>query len=105
MKNLPLLQAKAQEMKSRLTDMRIEATSDCRLVTVVVSGELKVVSLSVSPHLATETLRMEILVRETTNVALVQAREAAAKEVAALAEGLGVPGLPQVMSKFGVGIN
>jgi len=103
MKNAHLIPERAKELKQRLRESRVEATSERGLVQVVVSGELQVVSLTISPDATLPVSQIEQLVTSTVNQALAEARAKAAQEMATFADGLGVPGLSQVMSKLGLG--
>ncbi len=103
MKNAHLLQSRAQEFKQKLAEARVEAVSQGNLVRVVASGELKLVSITIDPQISSDVRLVEQLVLEASNTALGEARKIAAQEMAALTDGLGVPGLSQVMSRFGIG--
>ncbi|HWL09661.1 MAG TPA: YbaB/EbfC family nucleoid-associated protein [Planctomicrobium sp.] len=105
MKNAHLIQGRMKELKERLKEMRVEAASEQGLVRVIVTGELTVFSITISPEISSDTPRVEALLEETLNRALIDARERAAREMAALTDGLGVPGLSQLVSKIGIGMN
>lgn len=101
MKNAHLIQDRIKELKQRLQAMRVEAKSACQQVHVVVSGELKVISLKIAPEATNPVQSLEHLVTETVNTALVQARAKAAEELAKMGDGLGIPGLPQILKQIG----
>jgi DNA-binding protein YbaB len=103
-KNAQALQGKAQEMKQRLADASVEAVSPDQSVRVIVTGELKIASLTLSPTAqAHSPEQLESLIAETVNGALQQAKKRASEEMASLADGMGIPGLQQLLSRLGVG--
>lgn len=104
MANAGELQNKAAEMKQRIAAIRVEADSGGGMVRVTATGEFKIVSVTIEETLlqASDREMLEDLVQAATNQALELAREAASSEMAALAGGLGIPGLDEALSRFGV---
>ncbi|SFH71268.1 YbaB/EbfC family nucleoid-associated protein [Planctomicrobium piriforme] len=106
MKNAQQIQGRAQDMQQRLGEMRVEAASDDGTVRVVVTGELQLASLNIAPEALSNPRQLEEQIVATVNQAMTTAKEAAAQEMASLADGLGMPGMPglqQAMAKFGPG--
>jgi DNA-binding YbaB/EbfC family protein len=105
MKNAQQLQGRAQEMKQKLAAVRVTGTAGAGMVQVEANGEQSILKVSIEPSLFESNDRelLEELVAAATNQALELAREAAATEMATLAEGMGIPGLQEALSRFGLG--
>ena len=100
MKDLPRMQARMEEVKQALADLRIERTSAGGSVRVVASGTMELLELELAGD-AQECL--DDLVRVTINDALRAAREEAQRRLAQAAEELGLPMPPGGLSLPGVG--
>jgi DNA-binding protein YbaB len=110
MKNAQQLQAEAAKMQVRLKDVRVSASSPDGQLTAVVSGDQRLISLEIAPdRLAVAGVEpdaaaeLEQGIVTTVNQALVLAREAAAREMSNLAEGMGVPGMQEMLARLGQG--
>jgi DNA-binding YbaB/EbfC family protein len=92
-------------MKQRLAAVRVTGTSGGGMVRVEATGEQSIISVSIEPSILESNDRevLEDLIVAATNQALELAREAAAAEMAALADGIGIPGLQEALSRFGMG--
>lgn len=99
------LQQKMEEAKTRIAQLRVEGIAGGAMVTAVVTGELKVQSLSIDPALLQGGDRemIEELVTAAINQGLQKAKEAAAAEMASAAGSVDMPGIQDVMSKLGLG--
>ena len=102
MKNAHQLQSRSKELKDRLRALLVEAESHDGVVVVVVSGDQKIQSMTLRDH-GYGPEELAALISSTVNLALAQARERAASEVADLAKDLGIPGLQQTLNRFGFG--
>ncbi len=103
--------SKAQEMQGRLAEIqrelatrRFEGSAGGGMVTAVVSGELRVLSVEVEPGLVTGGDREMIqdLCAAAVNAALANAQQGAQEEMQRLTGGLGIPGLGG-LGGFGTG--
>ena len=65
---------------------------------------MQIASIQISPELAGQTGLTEALVKLTTNQALAEARDRVAKEFAAIAEELGIPGLSSMAGRLALGM-
>lgn len=105
MRNAQEIQAKAGEIRERLAGMRVEASSGGGMVRVEATGEQKIVGIAIEDSLLNSGDRelLEDLLVSAVNQALDQSRDLAAQEMASLADGLGIPGLDEALSKFNGG--
>ncbi|WP_437205177.1 YbaB/EbfC family nucleoid-associated protein [Planctomicrobium sp. SH664] len=103
MKNAQQMQARAQELKQRLGEVQVSASVGGGMVRVEATGDQKITSIHVDPSLLDDREMLEDLLLSGVNQALEQAREAAATEMSKLAEGLGIPGIEDALSRFGFG--
>src|SRR5690606_30280164 len=105
LKNAREIQSRAGEMKDRLAALRVEGAAAGGLVTVEMSGDQRVTNVTIDPSLFAGQDRemLEELVLTAVNQALESVRERAAGEMAGLTDGLGLPGLEEALSKFGMG--
>lgn len=91
------LRESAQRVRDRLAEARIEGEAGGGVVRAVVDGQLRVVSVSLSPGLASglgeqsARERAEALIAEAINRATAGARVRIAEEVSREADVLGVP--------------
>ncbi len=91
MKKAAEIKARMAEMKQKLADLRMSGTAGDGAVTVVATGDQRLVSCQIAPEVAGDTARLEGLVLEAANQALSRAREEAAKQMATL---IGRPDVP-----------
>jgi nucleoid-associated protein EbfC len=99
------MQQRMAEAKEKISRLRVEGIAGGEMVKVVVSGEMKVLSITLESSLtdAGDREMIEELVTAAVNQALQKAKDAAAKEMADAAGGLDMPGLQDMMSKLGLG--
>jgi DNA-binding YbaB/EbfC family protein len=107
MKNKEAIRAAAERIKSRLGEIRVTGTAGGGAVTVTVSGQMKVLSVELSPalagHVADETSRemAQQLIADATNDAIAQAQARAQQEIAKEAQALGLPEIPGLQGLLG----
>lgn len=98
MSNPQAIQEQAQQMKQRLAEMRLTATSEGGYVEVVVSGDHRVISMVFSESYSElEKEEMERHTYAACNAAFEQARQTTAEELSKLTQGLGLPGLDKFL--------
>ena len=104
LRNAQDLQSRAGEMRERLAAVRVEGTAGGGMVTVTASGEQKIVRVQIEPSLieSGDTDMVESLIESACNQALEQAKKAAAEEMSQLADGMGIPGIQEALSRFGL---
>lgn len=95
MKELYSLQKKAKQMQKELKALEIEASSNDGTVNVVVSGEMKLISLSISEEaLKPENkTRLEMAVKDTIGQAMSRAQTESASRMQPLLKDMNLPGL------------
>lgn len=95
MKDMYQLQKKAKQMQKELKDLEIEAKSSDGLVTVVVSGEMKVVSISINDQtLSPENKRtLETAIKDSIGQAMAKAQAESAARMQPLLKDMNIPGL------------
>jgi len=105
MKNAQEISSRAEEMKAKLKDIRVEGTAGGGMVKAEATGDQRIVSLTIEESVMQSGDRemLEDLVVAATNQALDAAKEAAALEMSQLTEGMGIPGMEEAFSKFGFG--
>jgi DNA-binding YbaB/EbfC family protein len=99
------IQARAAEMKERLSQLRVEGTSGGGMVAVEATGDQRLTACRIEPSLFESGDRelVEDLVLAAANQALDKAREAAAAEMQNLAGGLDLPGVSEALENLGLG--
>ena len=95
MKDMYQLQKKAKQLQKELKDMEIEAKSSGGEVTVVVTGEMKIVSYSISPEALKEDNKkvLERAILEATNQAMARAQSESASRMQPLLKDMNMPGM------------
>jgi DNA-binding YbaB/EbfC family protein len=98
------MQGKAAEMQERLAQMQVEGTSGGGMVSVTASGQQKILSVTVDPTLMADGDKemLEDLLVAAVNQAIEKAKAAASEEMSKLTGSMNVPGMDDVMSKFGM---
>jgi DNA-binding YbaB/EbfC family protein len=95
MKQAMELRSKLEKIKKELSKMTVEADAGRGAVTVVASGDQKIISIKIVPE-AVNTAKisdLEKLVLKATNDALEKSLKMAAAEMKQLTGGLNIPGL------------
>ena len=85
------MQAKMAKVQKELESETVEATAGGGAVRAVVTGQQKVVSVTVDPDVASDVEMLQDLVVAAVNEALDKSRELAASRMGALTSGLGLP--------------
>lgn len=95
MKQMYDLQKKAKQLQKELKDMEIEAKSPGGEATVVVSGEMKVVSIEINPDFAGAEYKqaVENAIKDATNQAMGRAQTESASRMQPLLKGMNFPGM------------
>ncbi|MDB5346084.1 MAG: protein ybaB [Schlesneria sp.] len=98
------MSGKLQEVKDRIASLKSEGQAGAGMVTVEVSGSMKVLSCRIDPTLFQSGDRemVEELVCSATNQAFDKIREAQMKEMQAVTGGIDIPGLSSAMSGLGL---
>ena len=101
MKNKKMIR-QAQEFQKQMTKLQeeleestVEATVGGGMVTAVVSGKMRVESITIDPEVASaeDVELLQDMVMAATNQALEKAQEMASTRMGALTGGLNIPGL------------
>ncbi len=98
MKDLPKMQKRMEEVKSSLTELRVEASSAGNRVRVVASGAMEIVELNIDSE-GDEDL--SAIIRDTANTALKMARQEAARRLSEAAAEMGLPKPPDGQNLLG----
>lgn len=85
------MQAKMAKAQKELESETVEATSGGGAVKAVVTGQQRVVSVTVDPDAAGDVEMLQDLVVAALNEALDRSRELASQRMGALTSGLGLP--------------
>lgn len=85
------MQAKMARAQKELESETVEATSGGGAVKAVVTGQQRVVSVTVDPDAAGDVEMLQDLVVAALNEALDRSRELASQRMGALTSGLGLP--------------
>jgi DNA-binding YbaB/EbfC family protein len=89
------LQAQLLKAQEELANLTVEASSGGGAVTVVMSGQQKIISVKISPEVVDpgDVEMLEDMVLSAVSEALTKSQEAAAKMMGGLTGGLKIPGL------------
>ena len=89
------LQAQLLKAQEDLANLTVEASSGGGAVTVVMTGQQKIVSVKISPEVVNpeDVEMLEDMVLSAVSEALAKSQEAAAKMMGGLTGGLKIPGL------------
>jgi len=95
MKELYQLQKKAKQMQKELKGLEIEAKSSDGLVGVVVSGEMKIISIDIDSSLLDPSKKtlLENALKETIGQAMGRAQTESATRMQPLLKDLNLPGM------------
>lgn len=98
------MQGKAAEMQERLGKMQVEGTAGGGLVTVTASGQQKILAVNIDQSLLSDGDKemLEDLLVAATNQAIDKAKTVASEEMAKLTGNMNIPGMEDMMSKFGI---
>lgn len=95
MKDMYALQKKAKQLQKELKDMEIEARSNDDSVIAVVSGEMKIISITIKEEaLKPENKRaIETALKDTIGQAMAKAQAESAAKMQPLLKGMNLPGM------------
>lgn len=95
--------ARMNAAKEKLGSIRVEGTAGGEMVRVEASGDLRITAVRIDPSLvqSDDPEMFEELLISACNQALQKAKEAAAASMSEVTGGLDIPGLDDMMSKFG----
>lgn len=90
------MQREMQRIQEELADKKVEASSGGGMVTVVANGQMQLVSIKIDPNVVDpkDVAMLEDLVTAAVNQALTKAKELANGEMAKVAGGMNLPGMP-----------
>jgi hypothetical protein len=96
MKQAQKMQKKMAEVQSGLAEKSCEASSGGGMVTAVVSGELKLLSLKIDPSVVDpeDVDMLQDLIMAAVSEATIRAQEMANEEMGKVTAGLNIPGMP-----------
>jgi hypothetical protein len=94
MKQAQRMQAEMARVQEELKDERVEASVGGGAVKVVMTGEMSVESVAIDPVAIDpdDMVMLEDMVAAAVNEAIRQAQDVAARKMAAVTGGLGLPG-------------
>ena len=89
------MQGKLEKVNRELADLRVESVVGGGVVKAVASGQQSIVSVEIDPAVVDpeDVEMLQDLIVAAMNEALNQSRELAAKRLASVTGGLGIPGL------------
>lgn len=95
MKDMYALQKKAKQLQKELKDMEIEAKSSDGLVGVIVSGEMKIVTIEIADELMNPDKKssLESSLKETIGQAMSRAQTESASRMQPLLKDMKLPGM------------
>jgi hypothetical protein len=104
LKEAQQFQGRAEEMQQKLGQLRVEGRAGGEMVLVQVDGLQRVVGIKLDPSLlqSADGEMLEDLIVAATNQALDKSRELAGEELSKITQTQ-LPGLAEMMSKFGLG--
>jgi DNA-binding YbaB/EbfC family protein len=104
MKQAQQLQAQVSKMQEQLATAQkeleveeIESSSGGGVVKVVITGKLRIKSISISPEVTEEIDMLEDLVTAAVNEAIDTAQKIAQDRLNSITGGMNIPGLPGLM--------
>ena len=101
-KEVQQFQGRTDEMQAKLAQLRVEGRAGGEMVTVQADGLQRIVGIKIAPSLLGDGEMLEDLVVAATNQALDKSREMAAEEFSKITQ-MQLPGLSEMMAKFGLG--
>ena len=104
LKEVQQMQGRTEEMQQKLGQLRVEGRAGGEMVSVQADGLQRVIGMKIDPGLfqSGDGEMLEDLLVAATNQALDKSRELAAEEFSKLTQTQ-LPGLSEMMSKFGLG--
>ncbi|HEV7998595.1 MAG TPA: YbaB/EbfC family nucleoid-associated protein [Planctomycetaceae bacterium] len=104
LKEVQQMQGRTEEMQQKLGQLRVEGRAGGEMVSVQADGLQRIIGMKIDPSLfeSGDGEMLEDLIVAATNQALDKSRELAAEEFSKLTQTQ-LPGLSEMMSKFGLG--
>ncbi len=96
-KQVTKMQEELANAQNQLETEEVEASSGGGVVTVVITGKLKIKSILIEPEAAEEIEMLQDLVTAAVNEAIEKAQKMAEARLAAITGGMNIPGLPGLM--------
>jgi len=98
------MQGKAAEMQERLAKMEVEGTAGGGLVTITANGLQKILAVNIDPSLLADGDKemLEDLLVAAVNQAVEKSKALGSEEMAKLTGNMNLPGMEDIMSKFGM---
>lgn len=98
------MQGKAAEVQEKLGQLRVEGTAGGGMVTVEATGQQRIIGVKIEDSLVESNDRemLEDLVTAAVNQAIEKSKALAADEMSKLAGGANIPGMEDIMEKFGM---
>ena len=95
MKDMYGLARKAKQMQKELKDIEVEGRSANGEVTVVISGEMKIVSIDIAEHMLDKSKKRELedIIKETIAKTLSTAQNESASRMQPLLKDMNFPGM------------
>ncbi|GMV90232.1 MAG: hypothetical protein AMXMBFR82_00100 [Candidatus Hydrogenedentota bacterium] len=95
MKQAMAMKQRMEELKESLADETVEASAGGGMVTVVVNGQMKVLSIKIDPEVINkdESEMLETLVRAAINDGMEKMQAFVKAKMSELTGGLNIPGL------------
>lgn len=105
MKQAAEMKGKMDEMQENLKRLRVSGSSGGGMVNVEVNGQFQMLSCKIDPSLLQEGDQemIEDLIVSAMNQAVEKAKLQAAEEMNKITGGLDLPGMQDMLSKFGLG--
>jgi DNA-binding YbaB/EbfC family protein len=105
MKQAAEMQGKMEEMQENLKKLRVSGTAGGGMVSVEVNGQFQAVACKIDPGLFQDGDQemVEDLMVSAMNQAIEKAKLLAAEEMNRITGGLNLPGMQEMLSKFGLG--
>jgi DNA-binding YbaB/EbfC family protein len=91
LKQVQQMQAKMAAVQAELATTKVEASAGGGVVTAVVTGDQKVVSVTISPDVIGDAEMLPDLIVAAVNEALDRSRSLAGEKMHAVTAGLGLP--------------
>lgn len=107
MKNAQAITGKMQAMRDKLGERRVTGSAGGGMVSVEMNGHSQALACKIDPAVFQSGDRemIEDLIVAAMNQAIDKVKEVAAEEMGQATEGLGLSGLSDALSKFGLGGN
>ena len=96
-KQVTKMQEELANAQKELENEEVEASSGGGVVTVVITGKLKIKSIHIEPEAAEEIEMLQDLVTAAVNEAIEKAQKMAETRLGSITGGMNIPGLPGLM--------